>query len=256
MYFTPIVIDGNIPLTLANWVSNVVLDDNEPFEYYLNITEENLVETCAKPKRHTLLHTLIKTVCIDCLNYIMDADDLEASNMMKKWMDSLSVDYTDISEPNTDDYCEWKKHADLIQDRFCEKALDIIANATFVLLFNNKDFLFQFNKKITMQIQQLKKQDYPDYLKEDGKLLRTDPPTWLKDGVFYRDRGRCQECGTDLSRIFRNGEAANYDHIIPVNKGGSNDPTNFQLMCEHCNKSKSDRSTSFRNVVYPFLDTE
>ena len=256
MVFKPIEIDGNIPLNLANWVSNVVFSEDEPFEYYFDITEDNLIEKCAKPQRNTLLHTLIENVCIQCYNQMMDADDLFAANMMKSWMDSVATDYNDIPEPSEDDYEKCKKYADLIQERFCQKSLSIIADATFVLLFNNKDFLFRFNERVTEQIKKLKLQYYPDVLKEDGKLLRADPPTWLKDGVFFRDRGRCQECGTDLSRIFRNGEASNYDHIIPINKGGSNDPTNFQLMCEHCNKSKSDRSTAYRNVIYPFWDTE
>ena len=26
--------------------------------------------------------------------------------------------------------------------------------------------------------------------------------------------------------------------VIPPRQGGTNDPTNYQLMCEHCNKSK------------------
>lgn len=256
MIFKPIEIDGNIPLNLANWVSNITFSEDEPFDYYFDITEDDLIEKCAKPHRKTLLHSLIENVCIQCYNQMMDADDLMAANMMKGWMDSVGADYSDIPEPSEDDYEECKKYADLIQERFCQKALSIISDATFVLLFNNKDFLFRFNEKVTEQIKKLKLQDYPQLLKEDGKLLRTDPPTWLKDGVFYRDRGRCQECGTDLSRIFRNGEASNYDHIIPINKGGSNDPTNFQLMCEHCNKSKSDRTTAYRNVIYPFWDAE
>jgi len=30
----------------------------------------------------------------------------------------------------------------------------------------------------------------------------------------------------------------NFDHIIPLNCGGNNDPSNWQLTCESCNKSK------------------
>ena len=60
----------------------------------------------------------------------------------------------------------------------------------------------------------------------------------------------------NLSKIFQNGNNENYDHIIPLRQGGTNDPTNFQLMCEHCNKAKRDRSTSYRNVIWPYWDNK
>jgi len=51
--------------------------------------------------------------------------------------------------------------------------------------------------------------------------------------VWRRDEGRCVQCGSD--------ERLEFDHIIPVSKGGSNTARNIQLLCEFCNRSKSDR---------------
>lgn len=53
----------------------------------------------------------------------------------------------------------------------------------------------------------------------------------VKDKVWRRDGGKCVECGSQ--------ERLEFDHIIPHSKGGSNTYRNIQLLCEHCNRSKS-----------------
>ena len=55
-------------------------------------------------------------------------------------------------------------------------------------------------------------------------------PKDVKMYVWQRDQGRCVECGSK--------ERLEYDHIIPVSKGGSNTDRNIQLLCEYCNRSK------------------
>lgn len=49
--------------------------------------------------------------------------------------------------------------------------------------------------------------------------------------VWRRDGGKCVKCGSR--------ERLEYDHIIPISKGGSNTPRNIELLCEVCNRSKS-----------------
>lgn len=140
-----------------------------------------------------------------------------------------------------------------LTDFLKEHAMTQICDATFSILFQDKDFLYSFNRKVTNQIQQLKKSDYPNYIQGDGYLKRcTYTPVWLKDGVFHRDRGRCQGCGVNLDKVFSADSKIHYDHIIPLRQGGTNDPTNYQLMCDHCNTSKNDRSSEYRNVIWPF----
>lgn len=48
--------------------------------------------------------------------------------------------------------------------------------------------------------------------------------------VWQRDFGKCVKCGSV--------EKLEFDHIIPVIKGGSNTERNIQLLCESCNRSK------------------
>jgi hypothetical protein len=48
--------------------------------------------------------------------------------------------------------------------------------------------------------------------------------------VWNRDHGMCVKCGSKQNLEF--------DHIIPLSKGGSNTARNIQLLCEKCNRSK------------------
>ncbi len=48
--------------------------------------------------------------------------------------------------------------------------------------------------------------------------------------VWRRDGGKCVKCGSR--------ENLEYDHIIPISKGGSNTARNIELLCESCNRSK------------------
>lgn len=60
---------------------------------------------------------------------------------------------------------------------------------------------------------------------------RESIPSDVKMAVWQRDQGRCVKCGSQ--------EKLEYDHIIPISKGGSNTERNIQLLCEHCNRAKS-----------------
>ena len=54
----------------------------------------------------------------------------------------------------------------------------------------------------------------------------------VKDRVWNRDKGKCTECGAN--------ENLEFDHIIPHAKGGANTYRNIQLLCQDCNRRKSD----------------
>lgn len=53
----------------------------------------------------------------------------------------------------------------------------------------------------------------------------------VKDDVWNRDGGKCQVCGSN--------ENLEFDHIIPFSEGGANTYRNLQLLCEPCNRKKS-----------------
>jgi TPR repeat protein len=57
-------------------------------------------------------------------------------------------------------------------------------------------------------------------------------PSEVRREVWRRDNGQCVKCGSR--------EKLEYDHIIPISKGGSNTARNIELLCEACNRSKGD----------------
>ena len=59
---------------------------------------------------------------------------------------------------------------------------------------------------------------------------RTGIPEQVRIAVWRRDNGRCVRCSSR--------ERLEYDHIVPVSRGGSNTVRNIELLCETCNRSK------------------
>lgn len=57
--------------------------------------------------------------------------------------------------------------------------------------------------------------------------------------LFDKQKGVCVYCKTKLNKSGNNGFHA--DHIMPLSKGGSNDISNIQLLCSHCNLSKHNK---------------
>jgi Holliday junction DNA helicase RuvB len=58
-------------------------------------------------------------------------------------------------------------------------------------------------------------------------------PSEVRREVWRRDGGKCVRCGRR--------ERLEFDHIIPVAKGGSSSARNIELLCEICNRAKSAR---------------
>ncbi|HZT16887.1 MAG TPA: HNH endonuclease [Gaiellaceae bacterium] len=63
------------------------------------------------------------------------------------------------------------------------------------------------------------------------EFVREAIPERVRHEVWRRDGGRCVDCGSR--------ERLEFDHIIPISKGGSNTVRNVELRCEACNRRKS-----------------
>jgi hypothetical protein len=70
---------------------------------------------------------------------------------------------------------------------------------------------------------------YPSNLPE---VKREPIPEDVKREVWRRDNGHCVKCNSQ--------EKLEFDHIIPIIKGGSNTARNLQLLCQKCNRQKGE----------------
>jgi hypothetical protein len=68
--------------------------------------------------------------------------------------------------------------------------------------------------------------------RKSGEKSREPIPKEVMNQVWNRDGGKCVKCGSQ--------ENLEFDHIIPFSKGGAATYRNLQLLCQKCNRQKSD----------------
>lgn len=108
-----------------------------------------------------------------------------------------------------------------------------------IMEFGEKDNLLRiesnqemFEKwKYTYKMYDIRKSNiYSIYSDAEKKNTRENIPQHTKDKVWKRDEGKCVKCGSEIKLEF--------DHKIPVSKGGKSTYRNLQLLCENCNRKK------------------
>ena len=67
---------------------------------------------------------------------------------------------------------------------------------------------------------------------EPTAARRTPIPDEVKAAVWQRDGGACVRCGSE--------DDLQFDHVIPVARGGGSGLDNVQVLCGDCNRAKSD----------------
>jgi hypothetical protein len=128
----------------------------------------------------------------------------------------------------------------LSQEEQFEQLWEKLTDEVFHLLFANRTFLLTFNQALADFLKSGRVSIPSEYLNNKGVIKRASHiPAWLKKAVFYRDQGKCVLCQKDLSGLLSTDRVLHYDHIVPLNMWGTNDSSNFQLLCEKCNLEKS-----------------
>ena len=233
---------------LAHIIDSSVFGHQE----FWNFNEDIFINCSVKFSKFTLLHLYI---IASSLNYYRryfrkngDCFDEECYENWKsqfKTYDVLVPPYDFNLEKNP---LEW---FDEYSDNF-ENLFEKMAEEVFHILFNNRNFLLEFNILTSKTIKELLLPK--EFLTEKNTIKRAYIPSWLKKAAFHRDKGRCVYCNTDLTNIYNTITNRNYDHIVPLDLFGVNDPCNIQLTCERCNKSKKNNKASTSNKYQPWWD--
>lgn len=233
--------------------------NNAPEDYILDYFTSIDDKRFLQPHKYTILHEFILDQYNEMVEYVTDKAD--AQDTIKDWkrlLKDYEVRYLSLEkfikkniltleEDENHDYEYAMYLCDVIRVKVSKK----VADETFQILFGDRMFCLTLNKIIAEHITTLKIADNPNLLAKDGIVKRCNYiPQWARRAVFMRDKGNCAICLTDLSGLLKTNFNKAIDHIVPLRLGGSNDITNFQLICQTCNNKKLGR-TILTSEYYP-----
>jgi 5-methylcytosine-specific restriction endonuclease McrA len=238
----------------------------------MDVFREDIIDAIINPNKTTAIHWYLAYFQdisreIDNISGNVDEKDF-LFNFIFRTLDEVNL-IPDLPEPNFDNCSdEWHENCACKEtlDKWIEFVEDnsgmiddLIVHSAFQVVFQDRKFLHDFHLELADFIEDYIediKEAYPDYVTEKNRIKRQRFPKWLTSAVFYRDKGTCSECRCDLSNLIRTQNTKHIDHIIPLKLFGSNDASNFQLLCETCNTSKGARSTATSSVNVPFWNLD
>lgn len=268
--------DEHLALTSGMGLAGfAVTNFKEYIEGAFEIFKDEIIESIVKPTKRTAIHYY--------LYYFQDIEEdmsklwgsiepesiyLYAVQLLQEvdlYPELSSVDFNDCSNTSCTHYdCEigekireWTGY--IIENQ--EQINHLIVHSAFQFIFQDRYFLQKFHLRLSQFVEEnieYIEANYPDVVTPGNRIKRQYFPMWLKNAVYYRDKATCSNrmCRCDLSKRIRPQNKIHIDHIVPLNLYGSNDASNFQLLCESCNTSKGDRSASTSAISIPCWNLE
>lgn len=197
------------------------------------LVDEYILGKSLRPYKLTILQKVIKDSILEGVNYSIKKTPDETYKEIYLEFYAFDVDYIKYENFRGDDF------NDYICDLYEKEVISDLMENVFTILYSDREIMRQFNIIISEKIRVLKLNQWPKFLKRDGVMIRcTYWPKWLQNGLFRREQGHCACCQKDLTGLLSNGNNIAIDHIVPLNMGGVNDPTNLKILCSDCNLKK------------------
>jgi hypothetical protein len=231
---------------MANLIDQSVKEEVE----FWNFNHEYFIDAATKFSKDTLLHQYIATQLFNHhLRYFRKSVENDNVDEIERWhqlLETYSIEIRKFDfEPDSEVDIWFEENEGSFQTLF-----DKIADEVFHVLFSNRKFLLDFNVLVSREIATM---EFPaELLTKKGTIKRVFIPQWVKTAVFHRDKGRCIFCNIDLTGIVNTLSSKNFDHVVPLDRHGSNDPSNIQLTCSSCNGEKSNKpeATSWNYIPW------
>ncbi len=213
-------------------------------------SEDEFLICVASPQKKSLLHCVIGTAISS--EILGDPCALVGNEDGKRFIRELYHAYgPSLSAPEPLE--ESDEVLEILEKDFA-RFEEPLAEDVFGLLFVDRVTLWQFQVYVSERIKQLNASQYPTILEADGIVRRSPVPSWLSRAIHHRDQNRCAICRTDLSgSVAVPEESEHLDHMVPLERSGSNDTTNFQLTCGPCNRKKRSKNVQPSPFRIPFF---
>lgn len=236
--------------------------------------KEEIIDVIVKPNKTSAVHWYLgyfQDISEDISKIKEDGEELEyLFDFILRTIDEAKLK-PDLPIPDFENCSDkWHEHCSCSEivklwenfvDENYSKINELIVHAAFQIIFLDRKFLHDFHVELAEFIEDYMddiKSAKPDCVTVKNRIKRQRFPKWLTNAVFHRDKGTCSnsECRCDLTKLIRPQNTIHIDHIVPLQLFGSNDASNFQLLCETCNTSKGARSTETSSVNVPFWNLD
>ena len=235
---------------IQDCINNYDLDNL--FDYYFDESslDQIMINQMLNPKRDSLLFSFsVSIINFDYEYYLKKCVSPGDWQSILEVFDSykVSIPYYDKNSIEIDDEYFYEYIFDL-RGEYVDKLAHAIAKEALEILFLNRILLKDFHVRVAKFLEEIDKEKYPKLFRHNGAVYRTTYwPKWLETALFHREQGRCTLCGEDLSKLIYMDAKPQIDHIVPLALGGTNDTTNFQLLCATCNANKRDHTIVTKN---------
>jgi 5-methylcytosine-specific restriction endonuclease McrA len=117
-------------------------------------------------------------------------------------------------------------------------------------LLAHADVASVFDRALDALKEKIEKRKFGVTDREKETTSRRYIPTWMKRKVWNRDGGRCTYVSADGHRCEAT-KHLEFDHVVPVAKGGKTTVENLRLRCRGHNQLEADRAFGKR-----FMDSK